>query len=883
MTMNRFRRMFNKLTILFRRDTFDSGLAEEMAFHQEQAEKDFVAAGMAPEEARHAARRQFGNATKMKEQSHEAVKFWFETVAQDVLFAMRQLRKNPGFTATAILMLGLGIGAAVAIFAFVDAALIKPLPYANPNRLVAVTESVPLLGPANLSYLDYLDWKKSKKVFSSLDVFTPSGAMLATPAGTVLVPSVRVSDGMLRTLGVTPILGRDFYKGEDLPSGPNTVLLSYSTWKLRFAGNKNVMGQKVVLSGIPYTIIGVLPKSFQFAPRGGAEFWTALHDTDYCATQRGCHDLDGIARLKPGVSVATALADMTSIAQLLERQYPATNRGQGASVVLLRDRIVGDIRPILLTLLGGSFLLLMIACINVANLLLVRTQSRQQEIALRGALGASPARLMRQFITEGLLLVCVGCAVGIACAFAAVRVLVATIPMEMMWRLPFLKDMGLNWHVLAFAGVVALAACALFSATPMVRLPFGQVRAGLAEGGRSASGSFWRHLGSNMVVVELAVAMVLLAGAGLLGKSFYRLLHVGVGLQPDHLATIQVLLPQVVYPTNPKVMVVETKILDRIAAVPGVKSAAITSSLPVNTNGNTDWIRFEGRPYNGVHIEVPERDVSPEYFATLHAPLQEGRAFTDRDDATHPKVAIINRALAEKFFPDEDPIGKRMGGITLSPDSMKEIVGVVGNIREGGLNQEIVPAVYYPYAQNADRYFGIVVRTAQDSQTTLLQMDAAIHRVDPGLGTYEPMTMTEQIHSSVTAYLHRCAAWLVGAFAILALLLSVVGLYGVIAYSVRQRTREIGVRMALGAQRAGIYRLILSEASRLIGIGVVEGLAGAIGAGLLMRSLLFDVRYWDLPTLAMVAVVLSVAALVATYIPARGAASVNPVEALRAE
>jgi macrolide transport system ATP-binding/permease protein len=883
MTMDSLRRMFNKLRILFRRDTFDGGLDEEMAFHQEQAEKDFQAAGMTAEEARHAARRQFGNATKMKEQSHEAVKFWFDTVAQDFLFALRQLRKNPGFAAIAILMLGLGIGAVVAIFAFVDAALIQPLPYASPNRLVAVTESIPLLGRANLSYLDYRDWKKMNKVFSSLDVWTPSGAMLATSAGTVLVPAVRVSDGLLRTLGVSPILGRDFFPGEDLPSAPNTVLLSYSTWQQRFGGKKNVTGEKVVLSGIPYTIIGVLPKGFQFAPRGGAEFWTSLHDAGECAERRGCHDLDGIARLKPGVSVPTALADMTSIAQLLERHYPASNRGQGASVVLMRDLIVGDIRPILLTLLGGSCLLLLIACINVANLLLVRTQSRQREIAVRGALGASPARLIRQFITEGLLLVMVGSAVGIACAYAAIHMLQRMIPADMMLRLPFLGGMGLSAHVFIFAGAIALFASALFSVTPMARLPFGQVRAGLAEGGRTDSGMFWRHLGSNMVVIELAVAVVLLAGAGLLGKSLYRLLHVGVGFEPNHLATIQVLLPEVVYSTNAKVMVVEKRILDRIAPLPGVNSATITSSLPVTTNGNTDWIRFEGRPYNGVHIEVPERDVSSEYFATLHAGMVEGRAFSELDDETHPKVVIINRALARKFFPGEDPIGKRMGDISLSPDSMKEIVGVVDDIREGGLDKEITPGVYYPYAQNADRYFGIVVRTTQAPQTMLPQMDAAIHQVDAGIGTYEPITMTDQIRSSVTAYLHRCAAWLVGAFALLALLLSVVGLYGVIAYSVRQRTREIGVRMALGAQRAGIYRMILTEAGRLIGIGVVAGLAGAVAAAVMMRSLLFNVRCWDVPTLALVAFVLSVAALLATYIPAHAAASVNPVEALRAE
>ena len=400
--MDRFRRFFNKLRLLFGRNAYDSGLAEEMAFHQGQAEQAFEAEGMTPDEARHAASRQFGNATRLKEQSHETVGFWFEGVLQDFLFAIRQLRKNPGFACTAILMLALGIGASVAIFAFVDAALIRPLPYANPNRLVAVTESIPMFPRANLSYLDYLDWKKMNKVFRSLDVWTPGGGMLNTSSGTVLVRDMRVTDGFFHTLGVDPMLGRDFYSGEDLPSAPNTVILGYTTWQTRFGGRKDVIGQKVTLSDIPYTIVGVLPKSFQFAPRGDAEFWMTLHDTGDCAERRSCHNLDGIARLKDGVTVQAALADMTSIAQQLERQYPDTNRGQGASVMPLSELIVGDIRPILLMLLGGSSLLLLIACINVANLLLVRTESRQREIAVRCALGDGCK--LREAVAAGSLL-----------------------------------------------------------------------------------------------------------------------------------------------------------------------------------------------------------------------------------------------------------------------------------------------------------------------------------------------------------------------------------------------------------------------------------------------------------------------------------------------
>lgn len=882
--MGTLRALWKRLRGAFGSAQADNEFAAELDSHLQMHIEDNVRAGMTPEQARRDAMLKLGGVEQTKQAYRERSTLpLVENLLQDLRFAMRQLRKNPGFTATAILILALGIGACVAIFAFVDAALIRPLPYANPNRLVAVTESIPLLGRANLSYLDYLDWKRMNKVFRSLDVWTPGGGMLRTPSGTVLVRSVRVSDGFFHTLGVAPTLGRDFYRGEDLPSAPNTAILSYATWQKRFGGRKNVIGQKVTMSDILYTIVGVLPKSFQFAPRGDAEFWVTLHDTGECAERRSCHDLDGIARLKDGVTLQMALADMTSIAQQLERQYPDSNRGQGASVIPLDELIVGDVRSILLTLLGGSGLLLLIACINVANLLLVRTESRQREIAVRGALGASPARLIRQFITESVLLVVMGSAIGLALAYGAMQILVRLIPIDVMYSLPFLRELGLSPHVLAFTAAIALLAAGLFSLTPIMHLPLQEMRSGLAAGGRSASGSLWRHLGANLVVIELAVAVVLLAGAGLLGKSLYRLLRVDVGFQPDHLATLQILLPHTGYAKDDQQAAVARRILARVSVLPGVKSAAITNRLPVSGLGNTDWIRFEGRPYNGVHIEVPQRDVTPDYFATLHARLLRGRYFTDVDDATKPKVVVINQALARKFFPTEDPIGKRMGDTRLTPSSMKQIIGVVNNIREGALDQAIVPTVYYPFAQSPDAYFNVLVRTAQDPQTVLVQMNAAIHEVDPGIGTFGPITIDERIHTSVTAYLHRSAAWLVGGFAVLALLLSVIGLYGVIAYSVRQRTREIGVRIALGAQRVTIYRLILKEAGRLIAFGIAVGLLGAIGAGLLMRNLLFDTQAWDVSTLAAVAVVLAIAALAASYLPARSAASVNPVDALRAE
>jgi macrolide transport system ATP-binding/permease protein len=804
-------------------------------------------------------------------------------LVQDLRYAFRQLRKSPGFACTAILILALGIGASVAIFGFVDAALIKPLPYANPNRLVDVTESVAMIPRSPLSYPDYLDWTRLNHVFSSMDVHTGSGYLLRTPAGTEPVPGVRVSDGFFHTLGIAPVLGRDFYAGEDLPSAPRTVILSYATWQKRFGGRKDVTGETVTLSGIPYTIVGVLPEAFQFALRGNVEFWTTLHASDQCALRRSCHNLNGVGRLKDGVSVEMARAEMKTIARQLELQYPKDNRDQSASVLPLAEVIVADIRPILLVLLGGAGLLLVIACVNVSSLLLVRSASRKREIAVRSALGASRGRLVRQFITEGLVLMAAGSALGLAAADGAMQILTRLISKDMMEGMPYLAGLGVNSHVLLFAGAVSVFAAALFSFAPVVRLPLTKLREGLSEGGRGYAGTLWRRFAANLVVAELAIAVVLLVGAGLLGKSFYRLLHVDVGFQPDHLATLEVALSAATYPKDEQVVAVERQILSRVASLPGVESTGISSVLPVSFNGNTDWIRFVGRPYNGQHNEVNLRDVSSDFLSTLHAKLLHGRYFTDAEDASKPLVVVINETLAKKYFPGEDPIGKRIGDTELTPKSIKEIIGVVQDVKDGSLDSETWPAVYYPFNQDTDNYFSLIVRTSQDEKSLLPTLVAAIHEIDPGIGTMNEATMADRINDSPTAYLHRSSAWLVGSFAFLALLLGVVGLYGVIAYSVSQRTREIGVRMALGAQRSSVYQLIMKEAGWLVGAGIAAGLLCSIAAATLIRGLLFGVRTWDAATLAAVSAVLAIAAMLASYIPARRAARVDPMVALRYE
>jgi predicted permease len=549
----------------------------------------------------------------------------------------------------------------------------------------------------------------------------------------------------------------------------------------------------------------------------------------------------------------------------------------------LAKAIVADARPVLLMLLGGAGLLLAIACVNVSSLLLVRSESRKREIAVRGALGASRTRLIRQFTTEGFLLVTAGSVLGLVAAQAAVQILLRLLSKDAMTYMPYLDGLGLNRHMVAFAGAVSLAAAVLFSITPTLRLPLTQIREGLAEGGRGYAGTLWRRFGANLVVVELAIAVVLLVGAGLLGKSFYQLLHVDIGFQPDHLATMGIALSDASYAKDAQQAAVGRQIISRIASLPGVESVALTNVLPVSYNGNTTWFRIIGKPYNGEHNEANDRDVSPALFPTLRAKLLRGRYFTEEEDASKPRVVIINAALARQYFPGEDPIGKRIGDTDLSPRSICEIVGVVDDVKDGSLDSAIWPAAYYPFNQSPDTYFSLVVRTSGSEQSLLPTMVAAVHEIDPGIGTEDEVTMTSRINDSPSAYIHRSSAWLVGGFAALALLLGVVGLYGVIAYSVSQRTREIGVRMALGAQRASVYQLIMKEAAWLTGVGIVVGLACAVGVATLIRGLLFGVKSWDAETLAAVAAVLAISALMASYIPARKAAQVDPMVALRCE
>jgi predicted permease len=877
------RQFLGKLRLLFCRKRFSEELSEEMAFHRDQSVREFLDAGLSPQAARYAAKQQFGNPTRIKERSHEVVGFNVETVFQDLRFALRQLGKNGGFALTAILILALGIGACVAIFSFVDAALIKPLPYPDPTRLVAVHEQTAQSSESNLSYPDFVDWKRINTVFSSFDIYAGRRFEFNTPSGTESVHGERVSAGFFSTLGVRPLLGRDFRPDEDAPGASPVIVIRYGAWQRRFGGRLDVVGQTVNLSGENYTIVGVLPQDFEFAPREIAEFYAPLRPITDCEKQRDCRDFEGVARLKDGITVNRALAEMKAIALQLEKQYPDSNRAQAASVVSLSSFIAADIKPILLVLLGGAGLLLLIACVNVSSLLLVRAESRRREIAVRSALGASRARLSRQLVTEALTLVAAGSSVGLMFAYVGIKGLSAMISKNWLNGMPYLRGLGLNPRVLLFTAGLAMLAVLLFSIALILHFRFSDMRDGLTEGSRASAGRLWRRMGANLVVVELATAVVLLGGAGLLGKSLYRLLGENLGFRADHLATVNVSLQNSLFPQSEQQVAFEHALLERAASMPGVQSVGLINMLPVGCNCPINPVRIVGRPFNGTENEVNERAVSAGLLQMLQVKLMSGRFFTDSDDARSPRVAIINEEFARKYFPGEDPIGKQIGDNDLSPASIRQIVGVVEDFKDAGLDEQHLPADYAPFDQNPDTYFYVGLRTSQDPSSILPALAPMIHSVNPGVSVDWESTMQQQIDESQAAYFRRSAACLVGCFAALALVLSVVGLYGVVAYSVSRRTREIGVRMALGAQRSSVYQLILKEAGRLIGIGIVLGLAAAVSAATLMGKLLFGVQAWDVETLIGVAVVLAASAMLASYFPARRAASVNPTEALRAE
>lgn len=577
-----------------------------------------------------------------------------ETILRDLRFALRQLRRKPAFALTAVAVFALAIAGSTAIFAFVDAALVKPLPYRDPSRLLALYERIPVGDKYHLSYADYLDWKRLNHTLASLDIYRPESLTLYTAKGQEAVSGARISDGFFRTLGISPFLGRDFYPGEDQPSAQPTVILSYATWQKRFAGSRDIVGKSITFDAPtttgsnhgPFVVIGVMPRSFHFAPVAPAEFWITLHGS--CAERRKCYPYYGVARLKDGVTAATAYQDLSSIAQHIAVEHPESNHDRSASVMPLTDAIVGDIRPTLVALLGGAALLSLIALVNISGLLLVRSEGRRREMALRNALGASRSRMLRQFAVEGFLLAAFGGSLGLILAAYLIKVLTGQIPADMLDNMPYLNGLHLDWRLCLFAGLASLLGGLIFSVAPALRLPLSDIHEDLISGGRSVAGRSWRRAGSALVALELAITMALLVSAGLLSKSFYRLLHEDMGMSADHLAILHV--SKLDGLTDPNALALERQIVSRMSRLPGVVSVAVSNQLAVSSGESFGHLfvhyRAFGRYYPGQGDEANTRIVGVGYFETLQARLLKGRFFQETDNTSRGLVAVINRTFA---------------------------------------------------------------------------------------------------------------------------------------------------------------------------------------------------------------------------------------------
>jgi macrolide transport system ATP-binding/permease protein len=818
---------------------------------------------------------------------------------QDLRFALRQLRKHRGFASTAVGVLSLGIAGSIAIFGFVDSALIKPLPYRDPSRLATVfsvrPDSAPRQTRGAVSYLDFIDWRSRTRMFESIAAYDVRGGFtLMTPSGPQQVAGSRVTSGFFRTLGVMPVLGREFRPDEEGRVAPPTVVLSYSAWQNRFGGSGDILGRHVTLQSPwlsdaePHVVIGVLPRDFHFALAEHAEFWATIRGPQACWKLRACRSLQTVARLAHDVSMQRATAEMTSVIEQLRAEYPDDHRNQEiGKLAPLRDVVLGDVRPMLLMFLSGAALLLVIACMNVVSLLLARSEKRTQEIAVRHALGASSARLVTQFATEALVLTAIAAASGLLLASWGMQFLRSLLSADMISRMPYLQAVGLNFRLVSLACVISLIAALAFALTPVVRIAIFKTSVGLHEGSRTSAGTHWRRVGAHLVVAELAIAVVLLVGGGLLGKSLYHLLHVDPGFNAQGLVTTSV-TPVQARGADPAADArdeqpdaLARRVAERLAALPGVDAVGYADLLPLGPGlapSSTFWVLGRAEA-DQLKEDWPVRRISAGYFNTLQATLLRGRHFTQEEVSSSRPVMIINETAARRYFAGDDPIGRRIAfGSPASP--AREVVGIVADIKEGPPETPAHPAAYVPFDQTG---FGLIIRTRHDERALAPSLVSAVREIRPDALVGAVATMAERMNRLPSASLQRSSAWLAGGFAAMALILSIVGLYGVVAYSVGQRSREIGVRMALGAQRTAVYRLVLGEATWLVGLGTGLGIIGAAIAAMLMRRLLFGVQWWDPATLVATTFVLAISALAASYIPARRAASVNPIEVLRAE
>jgi len=864
---------------------------EELAFHLDMVARVLVEEGWTPESARTEARRRFGDldgtrkVCRALDARKEREMKWMESfaeLAQDLRFSGRQLAKSPAFTAIVILTLALGVGATTSIFSVVDGVLLRPLPFPEPDRLIRLYPLGREGKPTAFSVLNYLDWRQQSRTVDAASLLdTGSVNLTGTGGDPERLVSAWVSPEFFSVLRAPLLAGRGFARGEDSPKAPKVVVLSQELWKRRFGSDRGLLGHTISLDGKPYTVVGV----------AGTNRWPAtvdlwipfeLNKETLEPKNRGAIYLSAVARLAPHVSLVNARAEAQAIAARLAAQYPESNTGYRMDLAGMQTFMVGDVRKPLLVLMGAVLFVLLIACVNVANLLLVRAAGRESEVAVRTALGAGRTRIVRQLLTESVVLALLGGAAGTLLAVWATRALVALAPE----RIPRLREVGVNGSVLLFTLIVSVVTGILFGLAPAIRASRPDLSAVLKEGARGSKGRPAVYARSALVVVETALAVMLLAGAGLLLRSFGELLHVDPGFDPKGALAFNLAPPTPKYEKSEQLRSLANALVERLQRLPGVTAAgAAAFGRPLDDNDFVLSFNVEGRPEAPPGQEPAMRVamVTPGYFRALGLPLVRGRLFTAEDREGSTKVALLTEAAARKFFPNEDPIGKKIitGWSENGVARAGEVVGIVGDFKQSTLDSEADPQLFLPFDQAPIGYLTLVVRSSADLRTVAATARARVHDVDPDLPIYKLQTLEELVSSSVAQ--PRFYMLLLGGFAAVALALAAIGIYGVIAYAVSQRRQEIGVRIALGATGDRVARMVLSQGMALAAIGAAAGLLLAFVASRGLRSLLYEVSASDPLTYTAVALVLVVVAALASYLPARRAAQTDPQLALRGE
>lgn len=889
--MELFKVLSARLRALFGREAVIHDIDEEMRLHVEMETEANVERGMSPSEARRAALRSFGNFDSIRDAAYGIRGGgMIETLLQDIRYGARVLAKHKGFTAVAVLTLALGIGANTAIFSVVNELLLRPLPFRDAERLVMLWEVTPEGRHENTtSRANFRAWRDQSKAFEDMAAFSDQRLNLTGVGDPEEISVQLATPELFQVLGVEPVLGRSITQEDARPGTSDVAVLSYGIWQRRFGGDTRIVGKPIMLNGSPFTVVGVMPPDFQWhiRKRSGtgrpAEIWTVLDmPTEGSRTSERGRFLSVVARLKPGVSLEQAGSEMKTIAARLEQDDPTYNKGRSMEVIPLREQFVGNVRPALWLLLGAVGFVLLIACANVANLLLARAAAREKEIALRTALGAHRLRIVRQLLTESLLLALLGSLLGLVFAWWGIHALVAISPRDLV----NVQGIGLNFTVLAWTMAVSLLTGIVFGLAPALEATRLNLNDALKEGGKGAGGqsSSSRRLRGALVIAEVALALVLLVSAGLLVKSFARLQKIDTGFNTDNVLTMVVRLPEGKYKEDTQLVAFFRQATERMDALPGVRNVGMVNFLPLYGGlGSSTRFTIEGTPEpppgQGPHTNVRVSDSG--YFSAMGIPLLRGRNFTDVESREARHVVLISESMARQYFPGEDPIGKRISVSMFEKPNPTEIVGIVGDVRYDSLTDKAEPTAYLPHAELAYPFMTLVIRTNGDPAEIAPAVERELRAIDPDQPVSDVRTMNQVMADTLGRA--RFNTLLLALFAGLATLLAAVGIFGVMNYSVTLRTREIGLRMALGAQPGQVLMLILKQGLSLTLIGIGIGLAGALALTRVMSSLLFGVNATDPVTFIAIVPLLVLVSLIACYIPARRATRVDPLIALRYE